>query len=79
MNKITIIPLLCAVLFTAGCGTGPAETADPEKETPDSVSTKIPDEQSTGETQMIQAVYPASKAESISSEAFLTGESHWDW
>ena len=79
MNKITIIPLLCAVLFTAGCGTGPAETADPEKETPDSVSTKIPDEQSTGETQMIQAVYPASEAENISSEAFLTGESHWDW
>ena len=80
MKKIKILSLLCALALTAGCGTKPAETEAVVTAEPDSTSTaEVSSEPDTENIKMVKAVYPDAEAEGVSSEAFLMGNSHWDW
>ena len=80
MKKIKILSLLCALALTAGCGTKPAETEAVVTAEPDSTSTaEVSSEPDTENIKMVKAVYPGAEAEGVSSEAFLMGNSHWDW
>ncbi|MDO5121457.1 MAG: serpin family protein [Erysipelotrichaceae bacterium] len=78
MKKIKIISVLCALALTAGCGTKPAEIQETKE--PDSTSTaEVSTEPGTEEVKMVKAVYPGAEAEGVSAEAFIMGDSHWDW
>lgn len=78
MKKIKIISVLFALALTAGCGTKPAEIQETKE--PDSTSTaEVSTEPGTEEVKMVKAVYPGAEAEGVSAEAFIMGDSHWDW